>query len=1088
MEALPDELRQEVLQQHIREQQRLTQQAAMPPPASINPEFLDALPADIREEIIQQERAEAARREREATGNQGNPTRVAADIDPASFLATLDPTLRQAVLLEQDEEFLLSLPPTLAAEATALRDRIMLRHNRPVLPVAGFRQGGTVVPANLASIAAASSGGASTSKRSHRDAIQLVDKGSVMCLIRLLFIPEPVSKSLIHRLLSNVCENCKTRTEVIALFLSVLVESCADLVSVDKLFSSISSRGKGKAVATPKKQKDQQSVTLAASTTGGIPNLVIQRCLEALVYLINSNDRIVNVFLNENEVICSMASKQSGGRSSIKKKGKEKALPRDKYPIVLLMGLLDRPVFLQNSNLMEQLSFILSMLVRPLSSQFKKLKVEEDVAVTTTSTTSTTSSAVNSESSATAATSTATISTTATASIVPETSTLPTGVEAATAATQLVSVSTPVDVIAATAYSGSSCTTPAEEKKQPSKATTNTPLIKLPNIPDQYIRSAVQVLTGTECSNKTFQHTLSIIQHFAVIKENEKIIIGELAGSVQRLGDALLPELQSLSKLISESVSKNNIPSSSLAKFSGSSSLQSKLLRVLKTIDFMHIKAFAKQSSLSSATTAAKEAAEASADKEKIALKVIYDGFNMIEVWNYLGKCLDTISSKEEIIGVATVLLPLIEAFMVVAKPYVLITNKMSPIIHSLSLSSSSIVSKPQSVNESMFVTFTEEHRKILNTMVRNSPSLMSGSFSLLVQNPKVLEFDNKRTYFNQQLHKRIDREHYGSLQINVRRQYVFEDSYHQLQGRLGDEIKYGKLSVRFHEEEGVDAGGVAREWFSVLARQMFNPDYALFRPSAVDKVTYLPNRSSWINPEHLSYFKFVGRIIGKAIYDGRLLDCYFTRSFYKCMLEIGVDWKDMEAVDPEFHKSLEWILNNDITDVLDLTFSCEVDDFGKTKNVDLKPGGSTIPVTQENKQEYVKLITEQKLTIAIKEQISSFLSGFHDVIPKDLIKIFNEQELELLISGMPDIDIDDWKNNTEYQNYTSSSIQVQWFWRVVRSFSQEERAKLIQFVTGTSKVPLEGFANLQGSNGIQKFQIHKDFGSVTRLPSAHTW
>lgn len=115
-------------------------------------------------------------------------------------------------------------------------------------------------------------------------------------------------------------------------------------------------------------------------------------------------------------------------------------------------------------------------------------------------------------------------------------------------------------------------------------------------------------------------------------------------------------------------------------------------------------------------------------------------------------------------------------------------------------------------------------------------------------------------------------------------------------------------------------------------------------------------------------------------------------------------------------------------------------------------------------------------------------MSGFHDIIPKELIKIFNEQELELLISGLPDIDVDDWKSNTEYQNYNSTSVQVQWFWRVVRSFSQEERAKLIQFVTGTSKVPLEGFSVLQGSNGIQKFQIHKDFTSAERLPSAHTW
>lgn len=110
-----------------------------------------------------------------------------------------------------------------------------------------------------------------------------------------------------------------------------------------------------------------------------------------------------------------------------------------------------------------------------------------------------------------------------------------------------------------------------------------------------------------------------------------------------------------------------------------------------------------------------------------------------------------------------------------------------------------------------------------------------------------------------------------------------------------------------------------------------------------------------------------------------------------------------------------------------------------------------------------MNLIVENRLTTAIKDQIKSFLDGFHEIIPRDLVKIFNEKELELLISGVPDIDIDDWKNHTEYRGYTSVSAPVQWFWRAVRSFTQEERAKLLQFATGTSKVPLEGFAKLYG-------------------------
>jgi E3 ubiquitin-protein ligase HUWE1 len=112
---------------------------------------------------------------------------------------------------------------------------------------------------------------------------------------------------------------------------------------------------------------------------------------------------------------------------------------------------------------------------------------------------------------------------------------------------------------------------------------------------------------------------------------------------------------------------------------------------------------------------------------------------------------------------------------------------------------------------------------------------------------------------------------------------------------------------------------------------------------------------------------------------------------------------------------------------------------------------------------------------------------GFHDIIPEDLIAIFTEQELELLISGLPDIDVDDWKSNTEYHNYTAASQQIQWFWRAVRSFDKEERAKLLQFVTGTSKVPLNGFKELEGMNGVNRFNIHRDYGNKERLPSSHT-
>jgi len=595
------------------------------------------------------------------------------------------------------------------------------------------------------------------------------------------------------------------------------------------------------------------------------------------------------------------------------------------------------------------------------------------------------------------------------------------------------------------------------------------------------------------------------------MKEYYNAIIHQLVHAVQKIIDSIQSELIELTNTLSN---KNiEVQKLTFHDLTSASSKQAQILRILKAIDFLEAKRMNKsrqnsaedltsdkmqdvittngQSSNGGEKKEENENVSAPPNKKLLSkstedeLLHIYDQLTVKPLWNKLGNILTIINNNRDLIHVATILLPLIESFMVISKPYVL--DKPEIPQSSAQLLTSDANDMNNQSNEEIFYSMTNEHRKILNTMVRNNPSLMKNSFALLVSNSKILDFDNKRTYFNQQLHKRNTREHYGTLQIAVRRQYVFEDSFHKLQGKTGNEIKYSKLNVRFMEEEGVDVGGVTREWFSALARQMFNPDYALFKPSAVDRVTYQPNRNSWINPDHLSFFKFVGRIIGKAIYDGRCLDCYFTRSFYKHILNINVDYKDIEAIDPEYFKSLEWILHNDITDVLDLTFSLEIDEFGKKSIIDLKPDGRNIPVTEENKVEYVKLVTEQRLTVAIKQQIEAFLNGFHDIIPHSLISIFNEQELELLISGLPDIDIDDWKNNTVYENYSSSSPQVQWFWRAVRSFTQEERAKLIQFTTGTSKVPLEGFSNLQGVNGIQKFQIHKDFGSIERLPSAHT-
>ncbi|KAL3077894.1 hypothetical protein niasHS_013423 [Heterodera schachtii] len=242
------------------------------------------------------------------------------------------------------------------------------------------------------------------------------------------------------------------------------------------------------------------------------------------------------------------------------------------------------------------------------------------------------------------------------------------------------------------------------------------------------------------------------------------------------------------------------------------------------------------------------------------------------------------------------------------------------------------------------------------------------------------------------------------------------------------------------------------------------------------------------VNPEHLDYFRFVGRVIAKAIYDNKQLDCYFTRAFYKHILNKHVRYQDIESEDPDLFKSLEFLLNNAVEDLgAELTFTVEVEEFGVRSTRQLLENGNRTTVTDANKHEYVHLMCQMKMKGSIRQQLNAFLDGFYEVIPKKLISIFNEQELELLVSGLPDIDIDDLCANTEYKTYTRTSPQIQWFWRALKAFDAEDKAKFLQFVTGTSKVPLQGFAHLEGMNGVQKFTIQKDTRSNNRLPSAHT-
>ena len=345
-------------------------------------------------------------------------------------------------------------------------------------------------------------------------------------------------------------------------------------------------------------------------------------------------------------------------------------------------------------------------------------------------------------------------------------------------------------------------------------------------------------------------------------------------------------------------------------------------------------------------------------------------------------------------------------------------------------------------------------------------------------------DFRRKLIYFRSQPAMRILS---GQCHIKVRRSHIFEDSFAEISRQSATDLKK-RLMIKFDGEDGLDYGGLSREFFFLLSHEMFNPFYCLFEYSAHDNYTLQINPHSGINPEHLNYFKFIGRVVGLAIFHRRFLDAFFIGALYKMVLGKAVQLADMEGVDADFHRSLQWMLDNDISGgILEQTFSTEDEHFGVMTTEDLIPNGRNIEVTNENKKEYVDLMVKWRIEKRIAEQFQAFKDGFQELIPHDLINVFDERELELLIGGIAEIDVDDWKKHTDYRGYTENDEVIQFFWQTIRSWDGEQKSRLLQFATGTSRIPVNGFKDLQGSDGPRRFTIEKA-GDIGNLPKAHTW
>ncbi|KAM7003279.1 NEDD4-like E3 ubiquitin-protein ligase WWP2 isoform 1-T1 [Tautogolabrus adspersus] len=323
-------------------------------------------------------------------------------------------------------------------------------------------------------------------------------------------------------------------------------------------------------------------------------------------------------------------------------------------------------------------------------------------------------------------------------------------------------------------------------------------------------------------------------------------------------------------------------------------------------------------------------------------------------------------------------------------------------------------------------------------------------------------------------------------VKISVSRQTLFEDSFQQIMNVKPYDLRR-RLYIIMRGEEGLDYGGIAREWFFLLSHEVLNPMYCLFEYAGKNNYCLQINPASSINPDHLTYFRFIGRFIAMALYHGKFIDTGFTLPFYKRMLDKKPTLKDLESIDPEFYNSIMWVKENNLEECgVELYFAQDMEILGKVSTHQLKDDGENELVTEENKEEYIGLLTDWRFTRGVEEQTKAFLDGFNEVVPLEWLRYFDEKELELMLCGMQEIDMADWQKNTIYRHYTKNSKQIHWFWQVVKEMDNEKRIRLLQFVTGTCRLPVGGFAELIGSNGPQKFCIDK-VGKETWLPRSHT-
>lgn len=319
---------------------------------------------------------------------------------------------------------------------------------------------------------------------------------------------------------------------------------------------------------------------------------------------------------------------------------------------------------------------------------------------------------------------------------------------------------------------------------------------------------------------------------------------------------------------------------------------------------------------------------------------------------------------------------------------------------------------------------------------------------------------------------------------IVIRRNRIAQDGFDRLQDLdLKRPVRILFIDQFGNPEAGIDGGGVFKEFLTSLVKEVFNADRGLWLEN--EQRELYPNPLSYATEEHsLLWYRFIGRILGKALYDGILVDVNFAGFFLAKWLGRQSFLDDLRSLDAELYNGLLFLKNEAHPETLALDFTITEEEFGITRTINLIPNGNKVVLNATNRSQYIYLVSHYHLSRKIKRQSEAFFEGLASMVDPKWLRMFNQQEMQLLISGANNpIDVQDLRQNTVYGGvYDDSHETIQLFWKVVESFEQSQRHALLRFITSCGRAPLLGFKKLK-----PHFSIRDSTNDETRLPTAST-